>query len=269
MPYFLCTDHAQTIFSMGHKVFTKDFWQLFLGGDWVAEHRAEIEVFSKEHGLSHAHEWLEQARSIREYRPSLDRKQKRILHDELCSSRNEWIELCHKRDSSVIIYFDPNSSIVEHDIDRHFASLVDIKSIYLPRDLDGSLKGMASLVCASHTAAQHLLALFKVQDPSNQDKVQDPSKQGYIEPHLDDNGKIALTARNDISKFKKDSLKAAAQWLHLNRRIWNEEFIVPYYWPSSSESTASKEQSMSFLLAKWHQRRQEFQRNQGQIEGDR
>ncbi len=264
MPYFLCTDHAQAIFSMGHKVFIDDFELLFLGGDWTAHHRTRIEEFSKEHGLFHADEWLEQAKSIREYRPSLDRKQKRILHDELCSSRNEWIELCHKRDSSVIIYFDPNSSITEHEIDRYFASLVDIKSIYLPRDLDGSLKGMASLVCASHTAAQQLLALFKVADPRGFS-----SNQGYIEPYLDANGKIALKARSDLSKIKKDFLKAAAQWLHINRQIWYEEFIVPFYWPCSVPSTASKEQYLTFLLMRWHQERHRIGQNQSQLEQDR
>jgi hypothetical protein len=261
MPYFLCTDFAQTIFAMGHKVFSDDFSLLFLGGDFTAESRADIEeVFSKEHGLFHAKEWLEQGKSIREYRPSLDRKQKRILHDELCGSRNEWIELCYKRESSVIIRFDPNSSVTEHDIDRHFASLADIKSIYLPRDLDGSLKGTASLVCTSQAAARQLLSLFKLNDASG---------EGHLKQHFDACGQIVFKENCNLSKIKKDFLKAAALWLYINRRIHYEEFIVPYYWPSSLPSTISKEQYLTLSLMRWHQKRLEFGKTQRQLEQDR
>jgi hypothetical protein len=266
MPYFLCTDYAQTIFSMGHKVFSDDFKVLFLGGDLKVKHRTDIEeVFSKEHGLFHADEWLEQAKSIREYRPSLDRKQKRILHDELCGSRNEWIELCYKRESSVIIRFDSNSSVTEHDIDRHFASLVDVKSIYLPRDLDGSLKGTASLVCTSPAAARQLLSLFKLSDHDN---------QGHLKQHFDARGQIAFKEKSDLSNIKKDFLKAAAQWLYINRRIQYEEFIVPYYWPVSESSPpptvrVSKEQYVTFLLMQWHQKRLKFGETHRRLEQDR
>lgn len=261
MPYFLCTDYAQTIFAMGHKVFSDDFNLLFLGGDLTDERRTDIEeVFSKEHGLFHAKEWIEQATRIREYRPSLDRKQKRILHDELCGSRNEWIELCYKRESSVIILFDPNSSVTEHDIDRHFASLADIKSIYLPRDLDGSLKGTASLVCTSQAAARQLLSLFKLNDASN---------EGHLEQHFDACGQIVFKEKSNLSKIKKDFLKAAAQWLYINRRIHYEEFVVPHYWPSTFPSTISKGQYVTLSLMRWHQKRLEFGKTQRQLEQDR
>ncbi len=149
---------------------------------------------------------MDKAGDIRDYRPLLDRKQKRVFFDELRSSRMEYIDLCHKRRCSVTIHFDPNSNISttnppkfisEHEIDRHFGALADIKSIYLPRDLDGSLKGTASLVCASPAAAEELLALFKSSQPCNQGSI------------------------------KEQFLKEAKSWFFKNRRIQDEEILVP------------------------------------------
>jgi hypothetical protein len=121
MPYFLCTDHAQAIFRVGDKVFSKHLNRLFLD---------EIELSSNDinemisDGLSSLEkDWCgksknNQVQCIREYRPLLDRKQKRVLHDELESCRHEWIQTCHKRECSVLFQFDPGSSVLEYDIDR-------------------------------------------------------------------------------------------------------------------------------------------------------
>ncbi len=174
---------------------------LYCGGDDITEALRQ----SQEHGLLRADDWMDKAGDIRDYRPLLDRKQKRVFFDELRSSRMEYIDLCHKRRCSVTIHFDPSSNISgtkppkfisEHEIDRHFGALVDIKSIYLPRDLDGSLKGTASLVCASPAAAEELLALFKSIQPCDQGSI------------------------------KEQFLKEAKSWFFKNRRIQDEEIVV-------------------------------------------
>jgi hypothetical protein len=270
MPYFLCTDYAQMIFRLGHEVFDKDFRLLFLGGEtWADSELRRIQDFANEHGLISAHEWVEQAMSIRDYRPLLSRKQKRVLHDELTFSRVEWIQLCHKRESSVMMQFDPNSSVTEHAIDLHFASLVDIKSIYLPRDLDGSLKGTATLVCASPAAAKQMLALFKLSNDVG---------QGHIEEYLDDKGEIVIKQKSDLTKLKKDFLKKAAEWLYINRRIQDEELVVPFELPeirsdsdhnpaaqSPPHSRLSTEQCRTALLIEWHQQRIQHKMSQNDV----
>jgi hypothetical protein len=73
----------------------------------------------------------EDPKIIREYPPLLNRKQKRVLYDELCCSRIEWSQPYHKRECSVTMQFDSNSKVNEHENDSNFASLVDIKSLYL------------------------------------------------------------------------------------------------------------------------------------------
>ncbi len=175
---------------------------LYCGGEDITEALCQ----SQEHGLLRADDWMERAGDIRDYRPLLDRKQKRVFFDELRSSRMEYIDLCHKRRCSVTIHFDPSSNISgtkppkfisEHDIDRHFGALADIKSIYLPRDLDGSLKGTASLICASPAAAEELLALFKSSQPYDQGSI------------------------------KEQFLKEAKSWFFKNRRIQDEEILLP------------------------------------------
>jgi hypothetical protein len=176
---------------------------------------------SRKRGLLRVDDWLDKAASIRDYRPLLDRKQKRVLFDELRSSRVEYLDLCHKRRCSVTIFFDPNSkSVNEHDIDRHFTALADIKSIYLPRDLDGSLKGTANLVCASPAAAEQLLALFK-------------------------SGR-----RPDQGRIKEKFLKEANLWFLKNRRVQDEEFVVP-----------DENSSVNQLVIFWYHQKQEIKKN--------
>lgn len=256
MPYFLCTDYAQMIFRLGHEVFDKDLKLLFLGGDtWTADDTRKIQEFADKHGLISAHEWLEKAKSIRDYRPLLNRKQTRVLYDELCCSRIEWIQLYHKRECSVTLQFDPNSKVNEHEIDLNFASLVDIKSIYLPRDLDGSLKGTATLVCASLAAAKQFLALFKLSNDTEQDK------KSHIEECLDDNGEIAIRQKSDLSKLRRDFLQKAAEWLHTNRRIQDEELFVPFDLPECSP----QQKFTTVLLLEWHQKRHEIKTEQKRI----
>ena len=157
MPYFLCTDQANDIFERGAMVFSEVFKILF------GSSNIDIQAIENSHRLFLSDDWkgAAAATEIREYRPSLDRKQKRVLHDELSASRTEWIHICHKRNCSVLFEFDRGCRITEHDIDRHFASLTDIDSIYLPREFDGSLKGTATLVCINRQSAQDLIDLFK------------------------------------------------------------------------------------------------------------
>ena len=259
MPYFLCTDYAQMIFRLGNKVFDEDLKLLFLGGDtWTADDTRKIQEFADKHGLISAHEWLEKAKSIRDYRPLLNRKQKRVLYDELCCSRIEWIQLYHKHECSVKMEFDSNSKVNEHEIDLNFASLVDIKSIYLPRDLDGSLKGTATLVCSSPAAAKQFLALFKL---SKETDKEEEKKKSHIEECLNDSGEIAIRQTSDLSKLKKDFLKKAAEWLYANRRIQDEEVFVPFDLPECSP----QQKFMTSLLLEWHQKRNEIKTEQKRI----
>jgi tRNA(Arg) A34 adenosine deaminase TadA len=253
MPYFLCTDYAQMIFRLGHEVFDKDLKFLFLGGDtWTADDTKKIQEFADKHGLISAHEWLKKAKNIRDYRPLLNRKQKRVLYDELCCSRTEWIQLYHKRECSVTMQFDSNSKVNEHEIERNFASLVDIKSIYLPRDLDGSLKGIATLVCSSPAAAKQFVALFKLSNDTEEEK------KSHIEECLDDSGEIVIRQKSDLSKLRRDFLQKAAEWLYTNRRIQDEELFVPVDSPECSPQ-------LTALLLEWHQRRNEIKTEQKRI----
>jgi hypothetical protein len=198
---------------------------LYLGGKDLSEAVRQ----SQQHGLLRADDWLDKAADIRDYRPLLDRKQKRVFFDELRSSRMEYIDLCHKRRCSVTIHFDPSSNvsaakppkfISEHEIDRHFAALADIKSIYLPRDLDGTLKGTATLVLASPAAAEQLLALFKSSQRSGQGSIKD------------------------------QFLKEAKAWFFKNRRIQDEEFVVP-----DIENSSGKQWTFS-----WYHKKQEIKK---------
>jgi len=205
MPYFLCTDHAQDIFERGHDVFHKAFNVLFgqSSDEFVAE---EIE---NEHRLSIGDDWAEAAKisAIRSYRPSLDRKQRRILHDQLTASRSDWIQICHKRNCSVMFQFDRGCHINEHEIDREFASLSDIESIYLPRELDGTLKGTATLVCINRGAAQDLINMFK-------------------EVTWSDAEQFTLKSKTKPYDRKQKLLVHAANWLHEIRVLDKQEVLL-------------------------------------------
>lgn len=207
MPYFLCTDQANDIFERGAVVFSKVFKILF--GSSNIPSSDDIQAIEKSHPLFVSDDWkvAAAATEIREYRPSLDRKQKRVLHDELSASRTEWIHICHKRSCSVLFEFDRGCRITEHDIDRHFASLTDIDSIYLPREFDGSLKGTATLVCINRQSAQDLIDLFK-------------------EVLKDHTGKLVVKNAKPLSPRKRDLLLHAAKWLYDIRVLEREEVII-------------------------------------------
>lgn len=194
MPNFLCTDDCHDVYERGDFAFRELLKPLFVGNDTncIQDALDQLVIF---HGLN------EQCRRdwyipdpphaictghIRAYRPALNYKQQRILHDELVANRRQWIQLRHSLSCSVTIPFSSRwrdrtpdrKPVSECMVDRFLSPLANIVSVYIPRELNGLLKGNFKVTCADRYSAARLhkmLSTFESKTPSEDHGAADAS----------------------------------------------------------------------------------------------
>ncbi len=171
MPYFLCTDDCQRICQNGHTVFQNLFSSLFEVDDVLSDVSVQnvystLREMQLKFGLdmNSARDWGLQTdpdnrakiSSIRNFRPALDCKHRRISQDDLECKRKKWIGARHDQYCSLQFQFDQSTSFSEKLIDQYLSPIADISSIFLPRELDGSLKGQFKIVLFNREDADKL-----------------------------------------------------------------------------------------------------------------
>jgi tRNA(Arg) A34 adenosine deaminase TadA len=217
MPYFLCTDECHDIIQQGHIVFKHLFGHLFKAGIDNEEIQCVLDELVLNHGLDSksAADWggdFSQIKRIQEYRPSLDHRQKRILQDDLHGKRNQWIDARHDQFCSLHFKFESSIRISEEIVDRYLSPLADITSIYLAREIDGSLKGDFKVTFSDRKSATELKRQLHL---------------AMIDKNADDMASQSLGRANSRKSHSDDLLQKALDWLHQIRVIKSHEVFLP------------------------------------------
>jgi len=213
MPYFLCTDDCQDVFQRGDVAFRELFHQLFVVGGVTAIKEAldNLVIF---HGLSEQcrSDWYKQipggpiidSKHICSFRPALNYKQQRILHDELIAKRRQWIQLRHQNSCSLTVSFSARwrdtegKPLSESMVDRYLSPLANIVSVYIPRELNGLLKGNFKVTCADRRSAAMLHKALSNYPESDINRHDHPGEHSQESQH----------------EFKKSAvLQEAVEWL--------------------------------------------------------
>lgn len=248
MPYFLCTDDCQRICQNGHTVFHKSFSSLFMEDKELTDQSIQqvystLKELQLKFGLdkNSADDWGPPTASsensavkerqkakisyIMNFRPSLDWKQRRILQDDLECKRKKWIDARHEQFCSLQFQFDHSLNFTEMLIDQYFSPIADLASIFLPRELDGSLKGQFKIV------------LFNREDADTLKKVLEQEYQEYQKSRVSIQEKDKQPTQQFFDKKCHDYLfsltlasvrRKAVMWLERIMPLQQREVFLPH-----------------------------------------
>ncbi len=248
MPYFLCTDDCQRICQNGHTVFQKLFSSLFIEDKELTDQSIQqvystLKELQLKFGLdkNSADDWGPPTASIENtadkerqkakisyimnFRPALDCKQRRILQDDLECKRKKWIDARHDQFCSLQFQFDHSLNFTEMLIDQYFSPIADLASIFLPRELDGSLKGQFKIV------------LFNREDADTLKKVLEQEYQEYQKSRMTIHDQDKQPNQHFFDKTCHDYLislrlasvrRKAVMWLERIMPLQQREVFLPH-----------------------------------------